>query len=85
MLMTPVLGFFSARMARGKNVLAPVRQSFIIAALASVTWVLWGHSLSFGQTVGGSSGGLRFVRFTNVGQEPNGADAATAPHLAFAI
>lgn len=85
MLMTPALGFFYAGMARGKNVLATIMQSFSIVALVSVLWVLWGYSLAFGPTLGGVIGGLNYLGFANVGQDPNGAYAPTVPHLAFAI
>jgi Amt family ammonium transporter len=50
-----------------------------------VVWVLWGYSLAFGPTAGGVIGSLHFLGFSHVGQEPNGAYAATIPHLAFAI
>ncbi|MBI4498606.1 MAG: ammonium transporter [Chloroflexi bacterium] len=85
MIMTPGLGFFYAGMARGKNVLATIMQSFIIVALISVQWVLWGYSLAFGPSIGGFIGGLDWAGLNGVGQEPNGAYAATIPHMAFMI
>ncbi|GIW09294.1 MAG: ammonium transporter [Dehalococcoidia bacterium] len=85
MIMTPGVGFFYAGMARGKNVLATIMQSFTILALVSVIWVLWGYSLAFGPTLGGIIGGLGYLGFNGVGQEPNPAYAATIPHLAYAV
>src|SRR6476660_4279944 len=85
MLMTPALGFFYAGMTRGKNVLATIMQSFIILALISVQWVLWGYSVAFGPTIGGIIGGLSWIGFNGVGQDPYPAYSATVPHLAFAI
>ncbi|MFN8535093.1 MAG: ammonium transporter [Dehalococcoidia bacterium] len=85
MLMTPALGFFYAGMARGKNVLATIMQSFTVVALIGVLWVLWGYSLAFGPTIGGVIGGFEYLGFGNVGQTPNGAYAPTVPHLAFAM
>jgi Amt family ammonium transporter len=34
-----------------KNALATIMQSFIIMALISVRWVLWGYSLAFGPDI----------------------------------
>lgn len=85
MLMTPALGFFYAGMTRGKNVLATIMQSFIVLALISVQWVLWGYSLAFGPTIGGIVGGLSWFGLNGVGQEAYPAYSATVPHLAFAI
>lgn len=47
MLMTPGLALFYAGMVRRKNVLGTIMQSFIILALISIQWVLWGYSLAF--------------------------------------
>src|SRR4051794_34949175 len=84
MLMTPALGFFYAGMARGKNVLATIMQSFIIVALISVQWVLWGYSLAFGpDAFGGFVGGLDWLGLKDVGMEPSATYGTTIPHLAF--
>lgn len=47
LLMTPGLALFYGGMARSKNVLSTIMQSFFIIGLISVQWVLWGYSLSF--------------------------------------
>src|SRR5712691_11139416 len=48
LLMTaPGLALFYAGMVRRKNVLATLMHSFILAALISVQWALWGYSLAF--------------------------------------
>jgi Amt family ammonium transporter len=85
MLMTPGLALFYAGMARTKNVLATLMQNFICLGVASVVWVLWGYSLSFGTDLGGLIGGLDFLFLKGVGPEPNPALAATIPHLVFMI
>ena len=60
MLMTPALGLFYGGMVRKKGVLAIVMQSFIILALISIQWVLFGYSLAFGPDTGrGLIGGLQ--------------------------
>lgn len=85
MIMTPALGLFYGGMVRRKNVLGTVMQSFIVVALISVQWVLWGYSLSFGPDKGGVIGGLEWIGLRNVGLEPNADYAATIPHQAFMI
>ncbi len=82
MLMTPGLGFFYGGLVRGKNVLATLMQSFFMACLISVVWVLWGYSLAFGPDKGGLIGGLDYLGFEGVGGTP--LDGMTIPHSAFA-
>jgi Amt family ammonium transporter len=86
LLMTaPGLALFYAGMVRRKNVLATLMQSFILVALVSVQWVLFGYSLAFapgGWMVGGLDwAGLRGVSMS----EPFAAYAGTIPHQAFMI
>jgi len=83
LVMTPALAFFYGGMVRKKNVLGTVMQSFIIVALISVQWVLWGYSLAFGPDKGGIIGGLEWFGLNGVGLEPNADYAATIPHQAF--
>lgn len=85
MLMTPAVGFFYAGMVRKKNALSTLTMSFVILALISVQWVLIGYTLSFGPSVGGFIGSLKWMGLTMVGQNPNADYAATIPHLAFMI
>jgi Amt family ammonium transporter len=83
LIMTPALGFFYGGMVRRKNATATIMQSFIIIALISVQWVLWGYSLAFGPDKGGVIGGLEWLGLKGVGLEPNKDYAATIPHQAF--
>ena len=85
MVMTPALGFFYGGMVRKKNALSTINWSFIIVALISVQWVLWGYSLAFGPDKGHIIGNLSWFGLNGVGQEPNADYAATIPHLAFMI
>lgn len=69
LLMTiPGLALFYGGMVRGKNVLATTMQSFAIACLASVLWMVAGYSLAFSD--GGSAnayiGGLSKAFFAGV-------------------
>src|SRR5215207_8526530 len=83
MLMTPALGFFYGGLVQRKNALSTIMHSFFILALISVQWVLWGFSLSFAPG-GPFIGGLSYLGFLGVGQEPNPDYSATIPFMLFA-
>jgi len=83
-LMTPGLALFYGGMVRAKNVLGTVMQSVFALGLVSVLWVLVGYSLAFGPDKGHLIGGLDYLGFSGVGQNPNPALSATIPHLAYA-
>jgi Amt family ammonium transporter len=85
MLMTPGLALFYGGMVRGKNVLGTIMQSYIILALVTLEWVLWGYSLSFGPDLGGLIGGLDWFGLKGVGLEPHETYGPTVPHLAFMV
>jgi len=48
MLMTPALGFFYGGLVRRKNLVSTIAQCFIIFAVVSIVWALWGYMLVFG-------------------------------------
>jgi ammonium transporter, Amt family len=86
LLMTaPGLALFYGGMVRQKNALGTLMQSFIVLALISIQWVLWGYSLAFGPDKGGIIGGLEWMGLRGVGQAPNPDYAATIPHQAFML
>jgi Amt family ammonium transporter len=86
LLMTaPGLALFYGGLVRQKNGLATIMQSFVMMALISIQWVLWGYSLAFGPDHGHFIGGLAWVGLRGVGGEPNPDYAATIPHQAFMI
>ena len=85
LLMTPGLALFYGGMVRAKNVLGTIMHSFIIMALISVQWVLFGYSLAFGPDFGGIIGKLSWVGLNGVGLDPYPDYAATVPHQAFMI
>src|SRR5207237_43958 len=72
-------------MVRQKNALGTLMQSFIVLALISIQWVLWGYSLAFGPDKGGIIGGLEWIGLRGVGAAPNPDYAATIPHQAFML
>jgi ammonium transporter, Amt family len=85
LLMTaPGLALFYGGMVRQKNALATIMQSFIIMALISVQWVLWGYSLAFGPDNAGLIGGLEWIGLRGVGLDP-GPYSDTVPHQAFML
>jgi Amt family ammonium transporter len=53
LLMTPGLAFFYGGMVRAKGVLNMMMMSFISMGVIGVLWVLFGYSMSFGNSVGG--------------------------------
>lgn len=85
LLMTPAVGFFYGGMVRQKNIAATLMQCFIVVAVISIQWVLWGYSLAFGPDKGGFIGGLEWAGLRHVGLTPNPAYAGTVPQQAFMI
>jgi Amt family ammonium transporter len=85
MMTIPGLFLFYGGLVRGKNVLGTIMQSFILVALISVQWVLFGYSLAFGPDIGKFIGSLAWVGLNGVGPAPNPDYAATVPHLSFML
>ena len=80
MMTIPGLALFYGGLVRGKNVLSTLMHSFFCAGLISVTWVLYGYSLAFGDDIAGLVGGLGHVGLGSLIGEVNG----TIPALLFA-
>jgi len=85
MMTAPGLALFYGGMVRQKNALGTLMHSFIIAAVISVQWILWGYSLAFGPDKGGIIGGLEWVGLRGVGLEPFDTYSKTIPHQAFML
>ena len=85
MLMTPGLALFYGGMVRRKNVLGTLMQSFIVLAVITLEWVLWGYSTAFGPDRFGLIGGLDWFALTGVGVTPSPDYASTVPHQAFMV
>ncbi len=83
MMTGPGLALFYGGLVRKKNVLATMMQSFIMMAVITVIWALFGYSLAFSK---GSAlvGGFDHVFLKGVGTEPS-AYAATVPALTFMV
>jgi ammonium transporter, Amt family len=85
LLMTiPGLALFYGGMVRTKNILGTLAQSFVMAALISIQWVLFGYSIAFGPG-NPFSGGLQWLGLNGVGFTGNPDYAATIPHQAYMV
>ncbi|MFB3817306.1 MAG: ammonium transporter [Candidatus Methylomirabilales bacterium] len=85
MMTAPGLALFYGGMVRRHNVLGTIMHSFILMAVISVQWVLWGYSLAFGPDRLGLIGDLSWLGLNGVGLTPNPDYAATIPHQAFMV
>lgn len=85
MMTIPGLFLFYGGLVRSKNALGTIMHSFIIVALISIQWVLWGYSLAFGPDKRGIVGSLAWFGLSGVGLDPNPDYAATIPHQTFMI
>jgi Amt family ammonium transporter len=85
MMTIPGLFLFYGGLVRGKNALGTIMHSFIIVALISIQWVLWGYTLAFGPDQGGIIGSLAWFGLNGVGADPNPDYAATIPHQTFMV
>src|SRR5262245_51571499 len=84
LLMTgPGLALFYGGLVRKKNVLATMMQSFILMAVVTVIWAIFGYSLSFAK---GSPfiGGLSYMFLKDVGAAPS-VYAGTIPHQTYMV
>jgi Amt family ammonium transporter len=82
LLMTPGLALFYGGMVRRKNVLGTMMQSFILVALVSIQWALFGYSLAFHE--GSLWGGFDWAFLSGVGADPDPYGyAATIPHQVY--
>jgi Amt family ammonium transporter len=85
MMTAPGLALFYGGMVRQKNALGTLMHSFIIMAVISIQWVLWGYTLAFGPDKGGIIGGLDWLGLNGVGTEPFETYSKTIPHQAFML
>ncbi|MGH9767684.1 MAG: ammonium transporter [Blastocatellia bacterium] len=84
LLMTgPGLALFYGGLVRKKNVLGTMMQSFILMAIITVIWAIFGYSLSFAKS-NPFIGNFDFALLNGVGSAPSGY-AATIPHQTFMV
>ena len=84
LLMTgPGLALFYGGLVRRKNILATMMQSFVMMAVITVIWALFGYSLAFAK-FSPFIGNFDFALLNGVGTAPS-AYAGTIPHLTFMV
>ena len=79
--MTPGLALFYGGMARSKNVLSTIMQSFFLIGVISVEFMLIGYTLIFGDEVHGIIGSLHKIGL--MGTENSIMEGANIPEMAF--
>jgi Amt family ammonium transporter len=84
MMTGPGLALFYGGLVRKKNVLGTMMQSFILMAMVTVLWVIFGYSLAFAEGAP-FIGDLRYFLLNGVGGAPNPDYAATIPQQTFAM
>ena len=84
MMTGPGLALFYGGLVRRKNVLSTMMHSFVLMAVVTVLWGIFGYSLAFGD---GNPfvGGLNFAFLNNVGGAPNSDYAPTIPQQTFMV
>lgn len=90
LFMTPGLSFFYGGMVRTKNIISTMLQSFIAMGVVSITWVVVGFSLAFGDSIGGTGTGIignpfTYFMFRNVNFAADPLLAPTIPLALFAL
>jgi len=84
MMTAPGLALFYGGLVRRKNVLGTMMHSFLMMALVTIIWALFGYSLAFGEG-NGFIGSMQYAFMNGVGTDPNAAYAGTIPHLTFMV
>ncbi len=86
LLMTPGLSFFYGGMVRSKNVISTMLQSSVCMGLVSLIWVVFGFSLTFGESYYGLIGNpFTFFMFNGVGGATHAELSPTIPLVLFAL
>jgi len=82
MMTGPGLALFYGGLVQRKNALSTMMQSFVLMAVVTVLWLLYGYSFAFGQ---GNEivGGFGHALLRGVGLAPNSDYAPTIPHQTF--
>ncbi len=85
MMTIPGLALFYGGMVRRKNVLSTLMQSFTLAAVVSIQWVLFGYSIAFAPGTP-LFGALTWIGLNGVSAaQPYAGYSATVPHQAHMI
>jgi Amt family ammonium transporter len=84
MMTAPGLALFYGGLVRRKNVLGTMMHSFILMAVVTVLWAIYGYSLVFAEG-NWFVGDFRYLFLQGVGTAPNPDYAATIPQQTFMI
>ncbi len=84
MMTGPGLALFYGGLVRRKNVLGTMMHSFVLMAVVTVLWAIYGYSFAFAQ---GNPfvGGLGYAFLSGVGAAPNADYGPTVPHETYMI
>ena len=83
-LMTPGLAFFYGGLARKRNVLYMMLQSFISMGIITMLWIFGGFGLAFGKDIHGIIGNITdYFAFSHIDFVPSGIYAASIPFALF--
>jgi Amt family ammonium transporter len=84
MMTGPGLALFYGGLVRRKNVLGTMMHSFVLMAIVTVLWAVYGYSLAFAE---GNPfiGGLHYLFLRDVGSAPNPDYGPTVPHQTYMI
>ncbi len=84
MMTGPGLALFYGGLVRSKNVLSTMMHSFVLMAVVTVLWAVYGYSLAFAE---GNPvvGGFGYIFLNGVGAAPNADYGATVPHETYMI
>ena len=84
MMTGPGLALFYGGLVRRKNVLSTMMHSFVLMAVVTVLWAIYGYSFAFAE---GNPfiGGFQYLFLNGVGTAPNPDYGATVPHQTYMI
>ncbi len=85
MMTGPGLALFYGGLVRKKNVLSTMMQSFVLMAVITVLWAIYGYSIAFADGTSFFGSLKTFAFMSGVGGDPNPTYAATIPHQTFMI
>lgn len=84
MMTGPGLALFYGGLVRRKNILATMMQSFILMAVVTLLWAIYGYSIAFAEGTP-FFGKLDYLFLNGVSTDPNSTYAATIPQQTFMV
>src|SRR5579883_1918377 len=84
MMTGPGLALFYGGLVRRKNVLSTMMHSFVLMAVVTILWAIFGYSVAFGDWTP-FFGGHQFLFLNGVGAAPNADYAGTIPQQTFMV